>query len=440
MKKNIYTLLLAFLAFTSCSQKYEDKTQVLLWFDATASFQRFSTQDSIDYYLDKAKEIGVTHCVVDVKPITGDLLYQSEIAPLLTKWNGYTRSNTFDYVQYFIDQAHHRGMEAHFSFNIFAEGHTYVQRGTAYTDTTIKKWQTVLYTPEGLFPIMDIAGKDNGMYEVMINPADTAAQNYELSILEEFARKYPKADGVILDRTRYKDIRGDFSATSRQDFEKYIGAKVQNFPQDIFTWEKTEEGTYSVKEGALYKKWLEYRAQVIFTFMKNAREAIKNTAPDMSFGDYTGAWYNTYHELGVNWAANTYDPSLKFPWATPEYKKYGYAQLLDLYTTGCYFPEITRCEASSPDVSKRYEAGMSTAVVMYYSVEGSAELAMEVVNGATPVYGGLLIDQYYDAPENLVRAGKMVREKTDGIMLFDISHIVNKGEKWWSYTKRAINE
>ena len=436
MKKYVYIIIVMFIAtFTSC-KKSADQTPVLLWFDATASFERFSYTDSIDYYLDKAKEIGVTHVVVDLKPITGDLLYKSDIAPMLLEWNGYTRMQSFDYVQYFIDGTHKRGMQAHFSFNIFSEGHTYVQRGTAYTDSKHRSWQTILYTPEGLFPIMDIASKDNGMYDVIINPADTVAQNYELSILSEFAQKYPTADGVILDRTRYKDIRGDFSDASRQDFERYIGQTVQNFPQDIFTWEKTPEGTYAVKEGIWYKKWLEYRASVIYHFMEVARKAIKTASPNMSFGDYTGAWYNTYHELGVNWAANTYDPSLKFSWATPEYKNYGYAQLLDLYTTGCYFAEVTRKEASLPDVSKRYEAGMSKDVVLYYSVE----LAMEVVNGAAPVYGGLLIDQYYDAPENLVRAGKMVRSKTDGLMLFDISHIINKGEKWWEYTRRAINE
>ena len=30
-----------------------------------------------------------------------------------------------------------------------------------------------------------------------------------------------------------------------------------------------------------------------------------------------------------------------FSWATPEYKNYGYAELIDLYATGNYYTDIT---------------------------------------------------------------------------------------------------
>lgn len=35
---------------------------------------------------------------------------------------------------------------------------------------------------------------------------------------------------------------------------------------------------------------------------------------------YTGAWYPTYFEVGVNWASRNYDVSKDFSWATPDYK------------------------------------------------------------------------------------------------------------------------
>ena len=44
---------------------------------------------------------------------------------------------------------------------------------------------------------------------------------------------------------------------------------------------------------------------------------------------YTGAWYPTYFEVGVNWASRNYDVSKDFSWATPDYKNYGFAELLD---------------------------------------------------------------------------------------------------------------
>ena len=34
------------------------------------------------------------------------------------------------------------------------------------------------------------------------------------------------------------------------------------------------------------------------------------------FGTYTGAWYPSYYEVGVNFASNQYDPSKDFDWAT----------------------------------------------------------------------------------------------------------------------------
>ena len=63
--------------------------------------------------------------------------------------------------------------------------------------------------------------------------------------------------------------------------------------------------------------------------------------PDISFGTYTGAWYPSYYEVGVNFASKKYDPSEDFDWATSEYKNYGYAELMDLYTTGNYYTDIT---------------------------------------------------------------------------------------------------
>ena len=45
--------------------------------------------------------------------------------------------------------------------------------------------------------------------------------------------------------------------------------------------------------------------------------------------------------MGVNFASKKYDPAKDFSWATPEYKNYGYAELIDLYATGNYYTDIT---------------------------------------------------------------------------------------------------
>ena len=50
----------------------------MLWFDAEANFQRFSTQAGIIATLDKTQDAGFNKIVVDVKPVEGDVLYKSE--------------------------------------------------------------------------------------------------------------------------------------------------------------------------------------------------------------------------------------------------------------------------------------------------------------------------------------------------------------------------
>ena len=57
---------------------------VMMWMDATANYERRSTKDSIKDYFKKCKEVGVTDVVIDVKPITGEVLLDLKGG----KWKG----------------------------------------------------------------------------------------------------------------------------------------------------------------------------------------------------------------------------------------------------------------------------------------------------------------------------------------------------------------
>ena len=415
--KTTLSLIIIFSCLVSAQTK-------LLWFDATANFTRFSYQDSIKYYLDKTRAAGFTDIALDIKPITGEVLYKSDFAPTMNEWAGFTRDGSFDYISYFIKECHSRGMKLHASLNIFVAGHNFFDRGLVYTKHP--SWISVAYTDSGLVPVSGLKHK----YSAMTNPANREVQLHELDILKELVSKYRDLDGIILDRVRYDGIEADFSELSRQKFEEFIGSKVERFPEDIFEWQKPADGKPFKKEGKYYKQWLLWRVKVIYDFFAEAREEVKKLNPAVSFGDYTGAWYPLYHELGVNWASSRYDPYPEYDWALPEYKKYGYAELLDFYTTGCYFFEVTKEEVEKLNQEAiRTEAGMGKGKEYWYSVEGSAEIAMKVVNGAVPVIGGLYVEQYDGHPEQFKRAMKMCLDKTNGLMVFDIVHIINRD--WW---------
>src|SRR5690606_25866698 len=110
---------------------------------------------------------------------------------------------------------------------------------------------------------------------------------------------------------------------------------------------------------------------------------------------------------------------------------YGYADALDLFTTGNYYFEVDKSELIKDDgtAERTLESGLIVKKEDWYTVEGSAELVEKVVKGETPVYAGLYVEQYKDNPEQFIKALKMCRKKSQGSMIFDIVHIINYG--WW---------
>ncbi len=410
------------------------KEKKIVYIDATANFGRFTHKDSVDYYVRKVHDIGITDLVVDVKPITGEVLYPSKIAPVMTTWEKDDREkdSSWDMLERFIEKGHELGIQVHVSTNIFSGGHNYFDRGLIYAEPDKKHWQTTSYLPEGLTPISAQKNK----FSTMLNPALPEVQDYELSVLKELVSMYPELDGIVLDRVRYDGITADFSDASRKLFEDYIGEQVADFPADIYAYDAQGRRT----PGTWYKKWLEWRSGVIHDFMYKAHDALKAINPGLIFGDYTGSWYPTYYEVGVNWASKDYDPSEDYEWATPAYKNTGYAEVLDMFLTGNYFYEVYRKEVEQIDTTKvnRSEAGQSKSKAYWYTVEGSADLVNKVVMDKAPVYAGVYVEQYKDNEEQFVAALKMCRKKSKGVMIFDIVHIIDKN--WWKALEKGLNE
>lgn len=428
MMKQIFTFFLLTLIFLSCkASKDQDQKlagnqkQALMWFDATANFSRFNNKDSIDYYMKKIADLGFTHAVVDIRPICGSVLYDSKIAPKMNEYKG-AKAADFDFLDYFITKGHALGLEVHASLNIFSAGHNYTKTGIVYDGHP--EWASIVYTPnQGMISITE--DKGDYKYAAMINPANEEYQKYILSILKEVTTMYPKLDGLILDRVRYDGINGDFSELSKQKFETYIGEKIERFPEDIFEWKKDDKGAPHRVDGKHFTKWIEWRAKNIYDFMKAAREEVKSVNSDISFGTYTGAWYPSYFEVGVNFASNQYDPSKDFGWATADYKNYGYAELLDLYTTGNYYTTMTIEDAHKNNPMIKNETDSEIQSGEWYSVEGSNR-NLRVILGENKFSGGILADQFYDKPEDLSKSIEINLKESDGVMIFDIVHIIHK--------------
>ncbi len=432
-KPAIITALFAILIICcQCTMKSPEKEAVnhnYMWFDCEANYATLSHPDSIRFYLQKTKDLGFGNVVVDMKSIMGEVLYDSQIAPYMGDWEGVERSRDYDMLGYFIEYGHEMGLKVFGSLNVFAGGHNFFDRGIIYGDKA--HWQSTCYINGELVPISSVKTNYNGM----LNPGYPEVQEYQISILEEFVTKYPELDGLIFDRVRYDEITSDFSEFSKKQFEEYAGVTVENFPEDILSWYDAD-GKLREKwaPGKHFKKWVEYRAMIIHDFVAKTHDALKKINPELIIGDYTGAWYPTYFQVGVNWASETYDPS-QVPeyqwWATEDYHKSGYAEMLDVYMTGLYYTLITKedVDKATGVVGQRSEAGMDNSLTYCYSVEGGAELAKEITKGVVPVIGSIYVEQYLGDFTPFRPAVEQALKSTDGVMIFDIVHL-NKHKLW----------
>lgn len=127
----------------------------------------------------------------------------------------------------------------------------------------------------------------------------------------------------------------------------------------------------------------------------------------------------------IFFASKEYDPGKDFSWATPEYKNYGYAELIDLYATGNYYTDITIEEYRKTNRSIWNETDSQAQSGTWYCVEGSCQHLRQILKG-NKFMGGILVDQFYDNPAKLSETIEMNLRRSDGLMVFDIVHIITK--------------
>lgn len=402
-----------------------------IWIDAAANFPDFANdREMITRDLTKAAECGFTDIVVDVRPTTGDVLFKTEKCQQvewLGAWlsSGYTkiyRDADWDYLQAFIEEGHKLGLRVYAGFNTMVGGNTTSagSQGVVFRDNTLKLHATMMNTDNGIVSIMETT--KNAKF---FNPVHPTVQNYIVGLLEDLAA-YEDLDGIILDRCRFDGFQSDFSDYTKTQFEKHIGKTVENWPEDVLP----VGATYGAYYQTYTKDWHEFRAKVIHDFILKARTAVKAVNADIDFGAYVGAWYSSYYEVGVNWASPDYMTGNYYSeWATSDYHKYGYADMVDVLIVGAY--------ANPGSVYGTSE----------WTMQGFCSKAKEKVMGAA----GLLVggpdvgnwdqkDNYTQEQENaaITNSVKACADECDGYFLFDMIHL--KKADQWQYAKAGIDK
>ena len=127
----------------------------VMWIDGTANLFRTvtksgvtvqenftSTQAGVAEIARKCRIAHINRLVVDVKPLSGEVLYNSRIAPHIRQWQGKPVPD-FDTLAAFIEEGHKAGLRVDAAINILSEGHKLYKVGPIYTHPD---WQSIVLT------------------------------------------------------------------------------------------------------------------------------------------------------------------------------------------------------------------------------------------------------------------------------------------------------
>ena len=403
----------------------------LVWIDAAANFKDYANdKENISKDMARLKETGFTGVIVEVRPTTAGVLFKSDVEGPVTQVDAWIpgayvwlqRTADFDYLQAFIDAGKDVGLDVYAAINTMVGGkecpYGLGSDGPLFDGTAKREWASVVNTSDGLKSCMDM-----GSGTKFLNPANDEVVEYLLGILEDLAAYDVK--GIILDRCRYddNDLQSDFSDVSRQKFEEFIGKKVENWPDDIFSPGQNSLDNYVT---AMQRDWMTFRAKNIHDFMEKASARVHSVNPDVRFGAYVGAWYSSYYYSGVNWASPDYNARNAYNWATADYNQYGYADHCDIMIIGAY--------ASTKSIYGNSE----------WTMQGFCKRAQTIFAGDVPFIGGPDIGNSTGFTEggqgalmpDIVDA--CINASTEGMFFFDLCHI--KMYDYWDDIKKAFDQ
>lgn len=179
---------------TRGAQKYQAR---IIWIDATANIDRYNTEQKIVDLVALLKDVGFNTIVFDVKPISGQVVYPSAIAPKLTEWRGRQLPAEFDPLAIMVREAKKDHISLCVSLNAFSEGHQLMKTGPAYTGA-MAQWQTVLYDTK----IQAVSGA-NTRFNVSSAFNKLDPDPNLLSVFDDATKLSPLTDGyfwVAIDR------------------------------------------------------------------------------------------------------------------------------------------------------------------------------------------------------------------------------------------------
>lgn len=223
-------------------------TTLNLDYPTTKTTNSDTLKSEADTIINNCADMGITDIFFQVRPAS-DSFYKSDIYPWsqwLTGSQGTAPDNNFDPLQYWIDQAHSKGMKLHAWINPY--------RVTNNTNLTIN--DLAISNPARQHPEWVIAHEG----KLYFDPAIPEVQNLVVSGVEEIVKNY-NIDGIHLDDYFY--------------------------PGSTFN----DSGSYAKYGDGMDKN--DWRRENVNTLVNNLHNKIKSIKSDVEFGiSPVGVWAN----------------------------------------------------------------------------------------------------------------------------------------------------
>jgi hypothetical protein len=158
----------------------------VIWVDATANLEWLIDRERVRTFVQNCRRVGLNTIVLDVKPVSGHVLFRSQIAPPLSEWRGIRVPPELDILQMFLEEAHAVGLEVHASLNVLSEGHKVFHLGPGYEHP---EWQMVAYSRKRTLVLPDGTRYPLDRFDVVPPPDGIAAYRRRM-------RPRPLQDGV----------------------------------------------------------------------------------------------------------------------------------------------------------------------------------------------------------------------------------------------------
>lgn len=117
----------------------------LMWLDADANLWKLSSRAGVAETVAKCKAANINTIIVDVKPLSGLVLYNSGTAPKMGRFEGKAYPRGYDLLRTLIEEGHKAGIKVHAAINVFSEGSQKLRGGPAFKH---RDWQCVQYEME----------------------------------------------------------------------------------------------------------------------------------------------------------------------------------------------------------------------------------------------------------------------------------------------------